>query len=119
VQDTSNNEAILKVNVTVEDNADPAIYYTGLTEITVKTGSTGNNFIVSFTNLYSDTYTAHQDGTTVNSDMWTSGGLITVDLDELSASNCEFTINVQETSNNDVTIAMNVTVSGYQSQNRM
>ncbi|MFW9993961.1 MAG: S8 family serine peptidase [Candidatus Odinarchaeota archaeon] len=113
VQDTSGTVFIRTVFVTVEDTVDPVITYTGPDSITFVVGSTGNTFTFNATDLYPGNFTLYQNGTGVFTDEWTSGVAITIDLDELSLSvgTYNFTLVVQDTSNNTASLTVTVTVT--------
>ncbi|MFW9993054.1 MAG: NosD domain-containing protein [Candidatus Odinarchaeota archaeon] len=113
VVDTSGNGATLTVLVTLEDTTDPVITYTGPDTFTFEAGSTGNTFTISATDLYPGNFTLYQNGTGIGTYNWTSGTVITVDLDELSLATgtYNFTLVVSDMSGNTDFMTVIVTVT--------
>ncbi|MFW9993055.1 MAG: NosD domain-containing protein [Candidatus Odinarchaeota archaeon] len=113
VSDYSGKTVVDTVLLTVKDRVAPVIDYTGPAEITFETGSTGNTFNITATDLYPGNFTLYQNGTGVGTYNWTSGTTVTVSFDDLSLTPGVYTFKlvVRDTSGNEAILEVKVTVT--------
>ena len=88
----------------------PIITYSGQTQITIDENSTGNSLSISATDLYPDTYTVFINESALFTSSWTSGSYITIYLDHLAIGAYNITYIVQDTSGNEATLSIIVSV---------
>lgn len=117
VSDISGNTVNKTVLVTARDTIAPEITYTGSSERSFEFNTTGQTITVTATDMYPDTYVLYQNGTGSTPETWDSGTPITTSLGGLSIGGYNFTLVVKDTSGNQATQTVLVTVSGTTSQN--
>ncbi|MFW9994400.1 MAG: NosD domain-containing protein [Candidatus Odinarchaeota archaeon] len=108
VSDYSGKTVMNTVWVTVKDTTGPMI--TALEDFTVEAGPTAGTLSFTATDLFPANYTLYLDGSVNKSGDWTSGTPLTVALDSLPPGVHEFTLTVQDTSGNEATRTVLVTV---------
>ncbi|MFW9993638.1 MAG: NosD domain-containing protein [Candidatus Odinarchaeota archaeon] len=108
VSDYSNKTATHTVWVTVEDTVDPVI--AAIIDFTVEAGPDAGVLTFSATDLFPATYTLYLDGAVNKTDSWTSGTVVTFPLDSLPPGVYTFTLAVRDTTGNDDTLTVTVTV---------
>ncbi|MFW9993640.1 MAG: hypothetical protein ACFFD4_16460 [Candidatus Odinarchaeota archaeon] len=108
VVDTSGNEAKHTVLVTLEDTVDPVI--TPITDFTEEAGPSASTLVFTATDLFPDTYTLYLDDAVNQTDSWTSGTVVAVQLDGFLPGDYNFTLVVVDTSGNGATLTVLVTL---------
>jgi len=109
VYDSSSNSAVDTVYITVEDTTSPTI--SSPSDFSYEVGNTGNNITWVGTDTNPDTYLVYRNGTQVDSGSWSDGVDIVIDIDGLSVAVYNFTIWLNDTSNNSVTDLVWITVT--------
>jgi len=117
VSDISGNTVNETVLVTARDTIAPEITYTGSSERSFEFNTTGQTITVTATDMYPDTYVLYKNGTGGTPGTWDSSTPITTSLDGLSIGGYNFTLVVKDTSGNEATQTVLITVTGTTSQN--
>ncbi|MHA1966934.1 MAG: right-handed parallel beta-helix repeat-containing protein [Candidatus Hodarchaeales archaeon] len=113
ITDSSGKTVVNTAIMTMIDTILPVIIYTGPDDLTYKKNTPGKTLNVSATDVYPHTYILYQNGTVINSSNWISGELIIFSLDDFSlpVGVYNFTIVVNDTSGNEATKTIIVTVN--------
>ncbi len=116
ITDSSGKTVVDTAIVTMIDTIHPVIIYTGSDEFSYEVNTPDMTLNVSISDLYPHTYILYQNGTKVNSSNWVSGVIIVFSLDDLSlpVGVYNFTLIVNDTSGNEATKTIIVTVSSAQ-----
>ncbi|MHA2030109.1 MAG: LamG-like jellyroll fold domain-containing protein, partial [Candidatus Kariarchaeaceae archaeon] len=99
--DTTDNQAVDTVIVTVLDGTDP-VFVTTPNDMQYNEGSTSNTLTWNSTDLHADSYTVYQNGSQVDTGTWTNATEITINVDGLSKGAYNFTIVITDTSGNQI-----------------
>ncbi|MHA2295028.1 MAG: right-handed parallel beta-helix repeat-containing protein [Candidatus Hodarchaeales archaeon] len=108
ISDYSNKTMADIVLLTAEDTVYPVI--TTILDFMVEVGPDAGSLIFTATDLYPDTYTLYLDDVFNKSDTWTSGTVVTIPLINFPLGVYNFTLVVLDTSGNDDTLTVIVTV---------
>ncbi|MFW9993792.1 MAG: NosD domain-containing protein [Candidatus Odinarchaeota archaeon] len=108
VTDYSNKTVTDTVLLMVKDRTDPVI--TAIAGFAAEAGPDAGVLAFNATDLYSDTYTLYLDDAVNKTDSWTSGTVVTVQLENLPPGVYNFTLVVLDTSGNGATLTVLVTL---------
>ena len=97
-QDADANEIVQSIFVTVVDTVPPNI--TVLSNVTFMEGATNSYLNWTFVDFYPYNYTMYIDGVYNQSGLWNNNNPLSVDISYLLKGNYNFTMVVQDTSNN-------------------
>lgn len=111
ITDITGSIASFTTIVTIEDSISPEITYLGETDISFEYGTISNSFNATLTDLYPDIYIVYQNGSSIQSDSWISGTIITISLDDLEVGVYNYTLIVGDTSGNEAILNVFVTVT--------
>ncbi|MFW9993056.1 MAG: NosD domain-containing protein [Candidatus Odinarchaeota archaeon] len=108
ISDYSNKTAADTVWMTVEDTTDPVI--TPIADFTEEAGPAAGTLVFSATDLFPDTYTLYLDDAVNQTGSWTSGTVVTVELDGFLPGDYNFTLVVRDTTGNEAKRTVLVTL---------
>lgn len=98
VNDTEGQSNSDSVTITVTDIVIPILNSPG--DVIYAEGETGNNIIWIATDTNPGTYVVYKDGTSYETDTWSSGSSVIISVDGLSSSQYNFTIVVEDQAGN-------------------
>jgi parallel beta-helix repeat protein len=110
IKDISGQTESQSARITIVDTTAPEITYTGDYSINFQTGTTGNTISISATDLYPYRYFVYQNGTELTSSTWESGASFDISLDSLAVGTYNYTVVVQDTSGNNASKSVIITV---------